>query len=77
MGGSVDPNANNPFNKMAGPLGWLIAIVTGVGFIGLLYQGATGHHDEGHGEAHAADHAEDHAEGADAAAAGEKAAEDH
>ena len=74
MGGSVDPNANNPFNKMAGPLGWLIGIVTGVGFIGLLYKDATGHHDDGHGDAHAADHAEDHA---DDAAAGEKKADDH
>jgi len=78
MGGSVDPNANNPFNKMAGPLGWLIGIVTGVGFIGLLYQSATGHHDDGHGDghgdAHAADHAADHG---DHAAAGDKKADDH
>lgn len=58
MGGTADPNANNPFNKMAGPAGWLVAIVTGVAFIGMLYNSA-GHHEGGdHGGDHAADHAD-------------------
>ncbi len=74
MGGSVDPNANNPFNKMAGPLGWIIGIVTGVGFIGLLYNDATSDHGDGHGDDHAADHADDHA---DDGAAGEEKADEH
>jgi len=60
MGGSVDPNANNPFNKMAGPVGWLIGIVTGVGFIGLLYNSATHHEGGDHGADHGAAHADDH-----------------
>lgn len=65
MGGTPDPNANNPMNKIAGPAGWLIGIVTGVVFIGLLYMDAT-HHEEGdHGAAHGDDHAGDHAEAAD------------
>ena len=69
MGGTPDPNANNPMNKIAGPAGWLIGIITGVAFIGLLYSNA-GHHDGDHG----ADHAEDHGE-AKADGAAEKAAD--
>jgi hypothetical protein len=70
MGASADPNANNPFNKFAGPAGWLIAIITGVGFIGMLYSGAS-HGEGGHGDAHgaapAADHGADHADKTEAA----------
>ena len=73
MGGTPDPNANNPMNKIAGPAGWLIGIITGVGFIGLLYSNA-GHHDGDHGADHGADHAEDHGE-AKADGAAEKAAD--
>jgi hypothetical protein len=61
MGGTVDPNASNPFNKIAGPAGWLIGALTGVIFIGMLYNGAT-HHDDDHGADHAEDAGGDHAE---------------
>ena len=58
MGGTPDPNANNTMNKIAGPAGWLVGVVTGVVFIGLLYMNA-GHHDDGeHGE-HGDEHAEE------------------
>lgn len=49
----------NSMQKIAGPMGWLIGIVTGVVFIGMLYNGMShGDHGDGHGAEHAeaADH---------------------
>lgn len=66
MGASADPAANNSINKLAGPVGWAVAIITGVVFIGLLYNGAS----HGEGGDHGADHGAEH----DAAPAKEPAA---
>jgi hypothetical protein len=62
---SVRPTASGPL-AYPGALAWLAGIVTGVGFIGLLY-GSAGHHDAGH--APAAEGAAPAAEGAAAPAA--------
>ncbi len=61
MGHAAPPAS--PLRKAAGPIGWAIAIVTGVGFIGLLYSSA-GHSEGGHGADHGGDHAEAPADGA-------------
>jgi len=59
MGASANPANDNPFNKFAGPAGWAIGIITGVVFIGLLYNTATHGGDHGdHGGDHAAEHAD-------------------
>ncbi len=44
----------SPYRKAAGPIGWALAIVTGVAFIGLLYNGAS-HGEGGHADAAHAD----------------------
>ncbi len=65
MGASADPANSNVYNKAAGPFGWAIAVVTGVVFLGLLYQ--TAMHGDDHGGDHGGDHAADHAAEPDAA----------
>ncbi len=64
MGASAHTETNT-FEKIAGPMGWLVGIVTAVVFIGLLYNGMQ-HGDAGHG----ADHGAAHAAPAEGAAAG-------
>ena len=59
MGASANPAEKNTFNKIAGPAGWALGIVTGVVFLGLLYNEAGHGHEDGHGDAHAAEHAEE------------------
>jgi hypothetical protein len=50
------PANDDILSKHPGVFAWLLAIVTGVGFLGALYVTATsGHDDGGHGEA--AEHA--------------------
>ena len=73
MGASANPADKNPFNKIAGPAGWALGIVTGVVFIGLLYNTATHGHDDSHGGGHGDAHADEHA---DAKPADAKPAED-
>ena len=53
MGASANPAEKNIFNKIAGPAGWALGIVTGVVFIGLLYNEASHGHEDGHGDEHA------------------------
>ena len=55
-------------NKIAGPVGWLIGIITGVGFIAAVRN--AGHHDGDHGSDHGEAHAEDHGEAKADGAAG-------